>query len=309
MTEQRHSIHELDLMAYADGLLDRDPERKREVEAYLQKRPKEAARVRDYTDQNDEIRRLYGPLLAEPVPERLKAALDNRPGTTLGYIALAAIAASLLLAGGVTGWMIGKSGRSAGWPAQAFVEQAMTTYLRPHLAADSGTAGAVEGAIQPLNWLSQHTAWQLQLPDLTPQGFSLVDKRLITTDGPEAAQVTYATPSGQRLSLFLRPRWQEEAPQFHFAENEGVTMVYWLDGALVYALVGQLGRQEMLAVVQAVRRSTHRRVSGVVPQVNTQVVPQKPQGEAGITTIGDSLLAPHDAPAQTSPVQRVIQTN
>lgn len=309
MTEQRHSIHELDLLAYADGLLDMDPGRKREVEAYLQKHPKEAARVRDYADQNDAIRRLYGPLLAEPVPERLQATLDQRPGTTMGYIALTAIAAGLLLAAGFIGWMVGKSGQPATWPVQAFVEQAMTTHLRPHLASGSGTDVAEEGVTQPLNWLSQHTARQLQPPDLSQQGFSLVDKRLITADGPETAQVTYAAPSGERLSLFLRTRWQEEASQIHFAEDEDVTMVYWFDGSLVYALVGQLDRQEMLAVVKAIRRSIPRQPSGAPPRINTQVVPQKPQVETGIATIGDSLLVPHDAPSQTDPVQRVIQAN
>ena len=57
MTDRHHSIREIDLLAYADGLFDTDPGRKAEVEAYLREHPEEAARVRDYADQNDKIRR------------------------------------------------------------------------------------------------------------------------------------------------------------------------------------------------------------------------------------------------------------
>jgi anti-sigma factor RsiW len=309
MTEQRHSIHEIDLLAYADGLLDVDSGRKAEVEAYLRKHPKEAARVRDYADQNDAIRRLYGSVLAEPVPERLQATLEKCPRRLLGPVARAAIVASVLLAVGFMGWLIGKSGQPDPRLVQDFVAQAMTMYRRPYLTSDSSTDRALQGANQPFNWLSQQIAVQLQPPDLTQQGFTMVDKHLITVNGPQTAQVTYAAPDGRRLSLFLRTRWQEEAPQFHFAENDGVTMVYWLDGPLVWALVGQLDRQEMSAVVTTVRQSMRQQPHGVLPQMNTRVIPRVSYGEKEIATIGDTLLAPHDSPSQINPVQRMTQTD
>ena len=78
MTDHRPAVRAIDLMAYADGLLDADPERKAEVETYLRQHPEEDARVRDYAAQNDAIRRLYRPVLSAPVPERLRAALDDR---------------------------------------------------------------------------------------------------------------------------------------------------------------------------------------------------------------------------------------
>ena len=212
MTDQRHSIHEIDLLAYADGLLDLDPGRKAEVEAYLQKHPKEAARVRNYAEQNDEIRRLYGSILAEPVPERLQAILANRPRRLIGHVARAAIAASLLLAAGFTGWLIGKSGQPDAWQVQDFVEHAMTTYLRPSPASDFSLDMAMQGANQPFHWLSQQITMPLQPPDLTPQGFTLIDQHVLTANGPQTAQVTYVAPGRRRLSLFLRTRWQEETP-------------------------------------------------------------------------------------------------
>jgi anti-sigma factor RsiW len=309
MTDQRHSIHTIDLLAYADGLLDRDPGHKAAVEAYLRKHPKEAARVRDYAAQNDEIRRRYDAILAEPVPARLQAALANRPKGPLGPVARAAVAASLLLAAGCVGWWVGQRGQPDPWRVQDFVAQAMTTYLHPRLAADSSTASPLQEANQPLHRLAQQIAVQLQPPDLTSQGFTLVDTHLLAANGPQSAEVTYAAPGGRRLSLFLRTRWREEAPQFHFAENEGVTMVYWLDGPLVYALVGHLDRQEMFAVVQAVRRSMHSQPQGPRPQMHTTGGPRMPHMATEIATIGDPLLTPHETPSQSNPVQRVTQTD
>jgi anti-sigma factor RsiW len=300
MTDRHHSIREIDLLAYADGLFDTDPVRKAEVESYLREHPEEAARVRDYADQNDKIRRLYGPVLAEPVPERLKAVLENRPGMVLGHVARAAIVASLLLAAGFMGWMIGKSGQPDPWPVQDFVEQAMTTYLRPHLASDSHTNRVPEKAHQPLPGLSQQSVLPFQPPDLSQQGFTLVDNYLKMANDPQTAQVTYADPHGRRFSLFLRTLWREEAPQFHFTENEGVTMVYWLEGPLAYALVGQLDRQEMLAVVKAVRRS--------MPHINPNVILQVPQLETKSTPSGDASLVPYVPPSHFNPIQQVTKT-
>ena len=309
MTDQRHSIRDIDLLAYADGLLDRNPGRKAEVEAYLRQHPYEAARVRDYADQNNAIRRLYASILAEPVPERLQAALETRPRRPLGPVARAAIVASLLCAAGFMGWLIGRSGQPAPRLVQDFIEQALTTYGHPHLTAGSSTDITQQGTSQPFDWLAQQIAVQLQPPDLTPQGFTLVDRHLITANGPQTAQVTYAAPGGQRLSLFLSTRWQDEVPQFHFAENDGVTMVYWLDGPLVYALVGHLDRQEMLTVVQAVRRSIHRQPQGHRPQMAISDIPREPSTATAIATSDAPRLTPSDLPAQLKPVQRVTQTD
>jgi anti-sigma factor RsiW len=223
--------------------------------------------------------------------------LANRPGKPSGHAARTVIATSLLLAAGFMGWLIGRSGQPELWRVQDFAEQAIAMYLRPHLATDSSNDIALLRPSQPFNRLSQQVAVPLQPPDLTPQGFTLIDKHLITANGPQTAQVTYATPGGRQLSLFLRTRWREEAPQFHFAENKGVTMVYWLEGPLVYALVGRLDRQEMFAVVQTIRRSMRHQPPGD-PQQNTE-----------IATTGPPLRVPHDQPTPINPVQRATQTN
>jgi anti-sigma factor RsiW len=293
MTDHCPAVRDIDLMAYADGLLDADPKRKTEVETYLRQHPEEAARVRDYAAQNNAIRRLYSPVLSEPVPERLQAVLDYRRGRALGPVARAAIASGLILAAGFTGWVIGQRGQSAPWPMQAFVDQMLMTDERPYLTSSSDSDQALDQAMeertQPLDWLSHQIAVSLQPPDLTSQGFTLVEKRLVAANGPQAVQVIYATSSGRRLSLFLRTRWQDETPQFRFAEKDGVTMVYGLEGPLAYALAGQLDRKEMVEVVQTLRTSMRLQPHGTMSQIAPDTAPS------------DTLLAPQVTPTQPVP--------
>jgi anti-sigma factor RsiW len=140
-----------------------------------------------------------------------------------------------------------------------------------------------------LDWLSHQIAVSLQLPDLTSQGFTLVEKRLVSSNDPQAVQVIYATSSGRRLSLFLRTRWQDETPQFRFAEKDGVMMVYWLEGPLAYALAGQLDRQEMVEVVQTLRASMRHQPQGTVSQIAPETAPP------------GTLLVPQVTPTQPVP--------
>jgi anti-sigma factor RsiW len=294
MTDHRSAVRDIDLMAYADGLLDADPKRKAEVETYLRQHPEEGARVRDYVAQNNAIRRLYSPVLSEPVPERLQAVLDDRrQGWALGPVARAAIASGLILVAGFTGWVIGQRGQSEPWPMPALVEQMLMTDKQPYFISSSDSDRNLDQAMKettrPLDWLSHQIAVSLQLPDLTSQGFTLVEKRLVSSNDPQAVQVIYATSSGRRLSLFLRTRWQDETPQFRFAEKDGVMMVYWLEGPLAYALAGQLDRQEMVEVVQTLRASMRHQPQGTLSQIAPETAPP------------DTLLAPQVTPTQPVP--------
>jgi anti-sigma factor RsiW len=217
------------------------------------------------------------------------------------------IAASLLLAAGFVGWMIGQGGQPDLWSVQDFVKQAMMMYGHTASISDADADSALQQAMQPLGRLSEQIVVPVQAPDLTPQGLTLVEKQLFTAHDPQIAQVTYTDPEGRRLSLFLRTRWQEEAPQFHFAEHEGVTMVYWLEGPWVYALVGKLDRQEMSVMVQVLRRSMHHEPAGTMPRRNTRRIPEALPTASESTTIGDFRPAPYIPISQPSPEPRVTQ--
>src|SRR3546814_5054695 len=105
----RQPIGEIDLLAYADGLLDDDPGRKAEVENYLQARPVEASRLRDYTQQNEEIRKLYGLAMAEPVPDRLHDAPMSQGGALRAGTSMGSAASTAYKLGQETSSQIGRA--------------------------------------------------------------------------------------------------------------------------------------------------------------------------------------------------------
>ena len=69
-----------DIHAYLDGALD-EPDRRR-FEDILNADPEAAGMLRQYRRQVDELRRLYDPVLAEPVPERMLELLRSRRAPT-----------------------------------------------------------------------------------------------------------------------------------------------------------------------------------------------------------------------------------
>ena len=62
-----------DIHAYLDGALN-EAERRR-FEAMLEFDPDAAGMVRQYRQQAEELRRLYEPVMSEPVPDRMLALL------------------------------------------------------------------------------------------------------------------------------------------------------------------------------------------------------------------------------------------
>jgi len=85
-----------------------------------------------------------------------------------------------------------------------------------------------------------------------------VDRYLTTRDGGRHAErLIYTDPQGRRIDLVREMRWQEDdIPELRVTKDGDVMMAYWLDGPLIYGLVGQLGRDRLLELAEAVRRSS-----------------------------------------------------
>jgi anti-sigma factor RsiW len=80
-TEPRIDITEDDLHAYIDGTLDRP--RRLAVALYLIAHPAEAARVEVFRAQKEAVNILFGSIIDEPLPQRLKQALRLSSGSPL----------------------------------------------------------------------------------------------------------------------------------------------------------------------------------------------------------------------------------
>lgn len=244
------TITEADLHAYVDGAL---PEARRaEVETYLAARPQEAGRVQAYRRQNEELHRLFDPVLDEPVPERLRVSLTAR--RRFFPLRYAAVVAWITL-GGVIGWQLSGMQHPPSTNSAAFARQAAIA----HIVYSPEVRHPVEvGADQEthlVNWLSKRLGAQLKVPHLGDLGYTLVGGRLLPGDTGPVAQFMYQDAKGLRLTLYVRTNAEDaRETAFRFARENKIGVFYWLDGRLGYALSAEIAKDELLRVATAVYR-------------------------------------------------------
>lgn len=251
-------IREIDLLAYADGLLEADVVRKEAVEAFLATHPDAADYVAEIRSQNEELRTHYGPLLYEPVPERLTGVLHTGDRRAAGRkAARAAAAIALLAAASLGGWLLGQSERPDQWGLAGFVERAARVH---HTAAaeGSGSVGTRKSVMQPLGWLNQRIDLQLSAPDLAAYGFSLVAKERLGPDSDPFVRLVYRRADDATINLLVRPRWEEAGGTLGRTRIDDVNVLYWLDGPLAFAMTTNAAEGETEQFAQAVREAVGR---------------------------------------------------
>lgn len=245
------AVRKAELHAFVDGRLD--AARRREVEAYLAGNPEAASRVSAYRRQKLALRALLAPVLDEPLPRVLAAP---RPRRKLIHAAWAAAASVMLVAGGLAGWylrgMSSPDDAVAGGTVadQAVVAHAVFTPQRRHPVE----VGANEEA-HLVRWLSNVLGAPLRAPHLGDLGYALVGGRLLSAPNGPAAQFMYENPEKQRLTLYVvRDPDRKGETAFRFATQKGVSVFYWMDGPLGYALAGEIPKPALFPIAEAVHR-------------------------------------------------------
>lgn len=241
-------VTEAELHAYVDGLL---PEARRaEIEAYLASRPEEAERVNAYRAQGQALHTTYDPVLDEPVPARLLGPA-RRSWSSLHY---AAVAASLVI-GTAVGWQLHGMSRPRAPDAVAFARQAAIAHAVYSPEVRHPVEVGVDQEAHLVGWLSKRLGTQIRVPHLGATGYALVGGRLLPGDKGPVAQFMYQDAKGQRLTLYVRANaGDNRETAFRFARENNVSVFYWVDGRLGYALSGECDKQELLQVATAVYR-------------------------------------------------------
>jgi anti-sigma factor RsiW len=245
----RLPVTDAELHAHVDGVLT--PARKAEVEAYLAEHSEDAARVAAYREQLVVLHRQYDSALNEPLPPRLELA--KRRGLRPGW-RYAGLAATFVL-GIALGWQLhayraDQRNESSAWPRRAAIA---------HVVYSPEVRHPVEvGADQEahlVTWLSKRLGSQLKVPHLAAEGYALVGGRLLPGERGPVAQFMYQDGKGQRLTLYIHnnPDPNRETA-FQFAQERTVSVFYWLDRRLGYALSGEIERSELLRLATAVHR-------------------------------------------------------
>ncbi|MDN2702481.1 anti-sigma factor [Janthinobacterium sp. SUN100] len=253
MTTQ--AISEAQLHALADGVL---PEEQRAaIDAHLRAHPEDAARVNAWREQNRQLRALFDPVLDEAVPPALRqAALPAAANGAWRRPAMQAAAAIvLLIAGGAGGWLLrGGDGTSASASPLTLARSAAIAHAvyTPEVRHPVEVGAAQEAHL--VQWLSKRLGTQLQPPALSPLGYHLIGGRLLPGDGDgPVAQFMYEDGGGKRLTLYVaKERAGRQETAFRYTQEKDLSVFYWIDGQLGYALSASLPKRELGKIADAV---------------------------------------------------------
>lgn len=241
----------LDLHAYVDGQLG--PETRLRMEERLAADPLARRQVDDYAAIRDGLRALYGPVAAEPLPPRLV----RRPRPPQWQRPLLSMAASvmLLVAGGYLGVQLERHDLAPETGAPSIVREAAMAYAvyTPEVRHPVEVPGDQAEHLEA--WLSKRMGVPFRPPRLEPQGFTLVGGRLISSDDGPGAFLMYEDEQGRRVVLYAcHSEEKGRDTALRFAQDEGVSVFHWLAGPLSYAFAGELDRDTLRDLTEAVHR-------------------------------------------------------
>lgn len=234
-----------DFHAYVDGRLE--PARRGELELWLDSHADDAQRVTAWRRHREAMQTAFDGALEDPVPERLlRAARPQRKrlwgiAAMLGWLAI----------GGIAGFIL-RGAPPASTPVSTLARNAAIA----HVVYSPEVRHPVEvGADQEahlVQWLSKRLGTPLRVPHFSAEGFDLVGGRLLPGEQGPVAQFMYQDGQGRRLTLYVRTDATENRETaFRFALEGKVSVFYWLDGRLGYALSGELPREQLLALSEA----------------------------------------------------------
>ena len=250
-------VTENDLHAYADGLLPRD--RRDDVDEHLAATPDDAARVAAWKRITEDLHAAFDGELDRAVPHEWTSPPRPTAWQSFrdwqGTRAAAAIAGLVLVTGGVAGGWYAHGSMSA--PQSAAAVPIAVYAARAHDAFAQEVRHPVEVAGNDeehlVRWLSNRLGAPVKAPQLASIGYKLMGGRLLPSGQTLAAQFMYEDSSGARLTLYVKSGMAANTETaFHFQQDGGVAVFFWIDGPFGYALAGRVSRESLWKVAQTV---------------------------------------------------------
>ena len=258
---QRADFSDSDLSAWLDG--EGSAEERERIEAHLRRDEQAAAKVRLWSADRDALRARFDPVRGEDVPVRLADTVANGKRWSgvfgLGW-AQAAVAAGLLVSGGVVGSVLTwqwqrplvaatQAGTPAGWVQRA-------AYAHSVFVPEPRHAVEVRAQEEHLSrWLTRRIDIPVKLFDLRDEGFELMGGRLLPDATGKSAQLMYDNAqTKERVTVYLRKPDADAPTTFRYLQQGNLGTFYWVEAGAGYALVGPLPKERLLALAQAIYR-------------------------------------------------------
>lgn len=254
----RRPVTEDDLQAYVDAALE--PQRRTEIDGYLESHPEVADRVHGYARQRADLRAAFGPIAEEPVPPELNLArlIEARRRTTAGWWRAAA-AVLLISFGAAGGWSLhGAVGPQARPPAPggilALAQEAADSYAvyAPDRVHPVEIRAADKTAL--VDWATERLHHPVTVPDLSASGYRFIGGRVVPTAHGPAVLFMYDNDHGTRLVMLSR-RMEIDRTAYMTPHAQGdLDGFTWADDGIGYSLVGPLPSSTLHPLADEVRR-------------------------------------------------------
>lgn len=249
MTEPNHN-EDWSLHAYADGEIA--AQECAALDERLAHDPETRAKVDAWRRQKAWLKEAFDPVLDEPVPAQIKAALRHRRGFTLSPWAIAA-ALALLIIGAGAGWFA--SLQMSTPQAKQFADLAIEAHeIYTHENRHAVEVAASDGD-HLTTWLSKRIGQKLVVPDLTARGYTFMGGRLLAAGAQPAAQLMYEDQAKRRITIFVAANQSNKDTAFLVTQKDNVTACYWLDGPLGFVIAGETGREDVVSLAHLVYQS------------------------------------------------------
>lgn len=244
---------EQQLNAWLDGELP--AEERARIGEWLAAHPEEETQVRLWAADREGLRAHGEAMLAEPVPERLRAVVQG--GRAASAWRRAAMVAGLLIGGAALGaggfWQWQRLQPGTAIAAAPWVQRA--AYAHAVYVPEPRHAVEVRAQEEHLaRWLTRRIGVDVKLFDLRAQGFELVGGRLLPDGAGKSAQLMYQDAQGVRVTVYLRRPDGDAETAFRYERQGDLGLFYWVEPGCGYAIVGPLPRETLLALAQAIDR-------------------------------------------------------
>lgn len=285
MTETTELVSNEELSAFMDNELD--GERAAQIKAAIENSPVLQAKFDSYMRQQKDLQTLFEECAAEPIPDRIMdiltaapssstaangngAAVDDEqpndlskpaPGNILAFLNTApvwmqGIAASIfLLVGCAIGWSAQFLTSEHTDILDPIVRQAVLAHqiLESETPAESNLLDIENDVIVSVANAGPGFEVPIRAPTLADLGnISPVAFRNVTSDMGPTAQLMYRVGEGKNISLYVRAHSSRSHLPFNSLDIDKFNTIYWIDGPLVYVLVGKTKTEQLATMAKAI---------------------------------------------------------